>query len=286
MLGKAAGALCALGLVGVVAAGAGPAAAATGDRVPAIGPSTNAVDACAASFAVDAFAKAASEADVAAAQPVAVDVTWRRAWYSGEKLDVLGCVAANGRFVDGVVERGIDNRSGLWVHKFSVPANAAEGVVVCEAAVVSGATGDGSTQATRMEPDCFTVTAATAAEAVPAQDAATPKASAGKETTVASGTQPVAPAPSRTAAAVDGPVAAGADPKAGPTTAAAKPAASAASAAPRPATGAAATVPTTQLPHTGAAQRRLVAGGGALLALGGWALTFGATTRRPSARTR
>ncbi len=211
---------------------------------------------------------------MAAGQPVAVDVTWRPAWYSGDTVDVLGCVAANGRFVDGSVERGVDNTTGLWVHKFAVPADAAKDVVVCQAAAVFSTAADGAATATRSDPDCFTVTAASAGEATPAPESATPTAGAGKETTMAAPTPP--------------PVAAAPPAKAAATAAAGAPAprtAAAATAAPKPATATAA-VPTTQLPHTGAAERLLVAVAGILLAVGGWALGFGAGRRRMAAAVR
>jgi hypothetical protein len=265
MRGKAAGVLCALACVGVVAAGAGPAGAETEDRVPAIGASTNAVDACAASFPADAFAKVASVADVAAGQPVAVDVTWRPAWFSGEKVDVLGCVATNGHFLDGTVERGIDTSSGLWVHKFAVPANAAKDAVLCQAAVVIGSGADDAPKATRSDPDCFTVT--TAATAAPAPAASTPAPL--KETAAAAPAPAAAPKPAPTTAPTRAAAAAGAP---------ASRSAAAAAPAPKPAAGT--TAPTTQLPHTGAAERLLVAAAGVLLALGGWALGFGSGTRQ------
>ena len=261
MRAKVAGVLCALAGVGVMVAGAGPAGAETEDRIPVVGASTKAVDACAASFPADAFAKVASVADVTPGQPVAVDVTWRPAWYSGDTVDVLGCVAANGRFVDGSVARGVDTSTGLWVHKFAVPANAAKDIAVCQAAVVFS-----EAKATRSDPDCFTVTAASTGEATPAPEAANPSAGAGKETAV------TAPAPPPVAAAAP------AATTPAPRTAAAAP-------APKPATAATAAtaatgVPTTQLPHTGAAERLLVAVAGIMLAFGGWALGFGAGRRR------
>ena len=264
MRGKVAGVLCALAGVGVMVAGVGPAGAEAEDRIPAIGASTKPVDACAASFPADAFAKVASVADVAPGQPVAVDVTWRPAWYTGDTVDVLGCVAANGRFVDGSVERGVDTSTGLWVHKFAVPADAAKDVAVCQAAVVFS--GD---KATRSDPDCFTVTAASKSEAAPAPESANPSPGAGKETAVTAPTPPPAAAapPTKAPAAATAPA---------PRTAAAAPA------TPKPAT-ASTGVPATQLPHTGAAERLLVAAAGILLAFGGWALGFGAGRRRTAA---
>lgn len=273
MRAKVAGVLCALAGVGVMVAGVGPAGAETEDRIPAIGASTKPVDACEASFPADTFAKVASVADVAPGQPVAVDVTWRPAWYSGDTVDVLGCVAANGRFVTGSVERGVDTSSGLWVHKFAVPANAAKDVAVCQAAVVFSTGADGAPTATRSDPDCFTVTAASAGEAAPAPASATPpSAGVGKETTAAAPTPPpVAAAPPTRAAAADS------------APAVAAPAPRTAAAAPAPKPGATAAAPKTQLPHTGAAERLLVAVAGILLAVGGWAVGFGAGRRRMAA---
>ena len=272
MRAKVAGVLCALAGVGVMVAGAGPAGAETADRIPAIGASTKAVDACAASFPADAFAKVASVADVAPGQPVAVDVTWRPAWYSGDTVDVLGCVAANGRFVDGSVERGVDTGTGLWVHKFAVPADAAKDIAVCQAAVVFSTGADGAATATRSDPDCFTVTAASTGEATPAPEAANPSGGAGKETAVTAPTPPpVAAAPAKAPAAASAP-AASAPAGSAPRTAAAAPASQ-----PAPAATA---LPKTQLPHTGAAERLLVAAAGIMLAVGGWAVGFGAGRRR------
>jgi hypothetical protein len=267
---KVAGVLCALAGVGVMVAGVGPAGAEAEDRIPAIGAATKAVDACTASFPADAFAKVASVAEVAPGQPVAVDVTWRPAWYSADTVDVLGCVAANGRFVAGSVERGVDTGTGLWVHKFAVPADAAKDIAVCQAAVVFSTGSDGNPTATRSDPDCFTVTAASTSEAAPAAESADPGAGAGKETAVTAPTPPPVAAMPPKAAATNAAPAAAATPA--PRTAAAAP-------APKPATAAAA-VPPTQLPHTGAAERLLVAAAGILLAIGGWAVGFGAGRRR------
>jgi len=263
---KAAGVLCALGTVlltaGAVAAG--PAGAATEEEhIPALGPSTVATDACTDSFPANAFDKAAPEGTVAPGQPVAVDVTWRTAWHPGDNVDVLGCVAANGRFVAGTVERGVAN-NGLWVHKFAVPANAANDIRVCEAAVVIGPGASGAPQAERTDPDCFTVAAAPVkAEPAPAAANPAPAATAGKETaTPAAPSTPApanAPAPAKTAA----------------------PAAQAAPANPAPRVAAAAApakAPATQLPHTGARERALVLLAGILLIVGGWALGL----RRPA----
>ncbi|MCA1844435.1 MAG: LPXTG cell wall anchor domain-containing protein, partial [Actinobacteria bacterium] len=208
---------------------------------------------------------------MAPGQGMAVDVTWRPAWHQGDKVDVLGCVAANGRFVDGTVERGVDN-NGLWVHKFAVPASAAKDVLVCQAALVIGPGADGKPQAERSDPDCFTVTAAAAkAEPAPAAASPAPGAGLGKETTAEATPSAAAPAPTRTASAA-GTAPAPAAPKApAPTRVAAA----------APATPAAPKVPATQLPHTGAAERLLVALGGALLVAGGWGLGLGG--RRASA---
>jgi LPXTG-motif cell wall-anchored protein len=223
------------------AVGAVPAGAATEEeRIPAIY-NTPAPEACAASFPAGAFDKAASEATVAPGQPVAVDVTWRPAWHSGDNVDVLGCIAANGRFVEGTVERGVAN-NGSWVHKFAVPANAANDVRVCHAAMVIGPGAGDAPQAERTDADCFTVAAA-AVKAAPAPAAANPAPAGdvGKET--------VTPA---------------------------APAAAAAKAAPRVAAEAAAPkAPATSLPHTGARDRTLVLLAGILLIAGGWAFGLG-----------
>jgi len=257
---KAAGVLCALGTVLLTAGAvtAGPAGAATEEeRIPAIGPSTVATEACTASFPAGAFDKAAPEGTVAPGQPVAVDVTWRTAWHSGDNVDVLGCVAANGRFVAGSVERGVAN-NGLWVYKFAVPANAANDIRVCEAAVVIGPGAGGAPQAERTDAACFTV-AAVAAKAEPAPAAApAPPAAPMKETTTPAAPPP---APTRTAAAAK---------KASP--AAPAPLVAAAADAPK--------APAEQLPHTGARERLLVLLSGILLIVGGWALALGARPRR------
>jgi len=266
---KAAGVLCALGAVvlAVGTFGAVPAGAADEERIPAVGPSTSATDACAGSFTGGAFDKAASEGNVAPGQAVAVDVTWRTAWHT-DKVDVLGCVAANGHFVAGTIERGVDN-TGLWVHKFAVPDNAANDATVCEAAVVIGPAAGGAPQAERTDPDCFKVTAA-AVKAEPASAAADPgpAATEGKSTTTP--TAPAAsPAPTTSAGAAPARSAAAA-----PTGSTAP--ARAAAAAPTPAAPvtSAAAAPTTQLPHTGARERMLVLLAGVLLIVGGWALTL------------
>jgi LPXTG-motif cell wall-anchored protein len=253
---KAAGVLCALGaaVLTVGTFGAGPAGAADDERIPAIGPSTAATDACAGSFTGGAFDKATSEGKVAPGQAVAVDVRWRTAWHT-DKVDVLGCVAADGHFVAGTIERGVDN-SGLWVHKFAVPENAANDATVCEAAVVIGPAAGGAPQAERTDPDCFEVTAA-AVKAEPAPASANPgPAVEGKATTTP--TAPAAsPAPARSAAAAPTP------------------------AVPATSTGAA---PTTQLPHTGTRERTLVLLAGILLIIGGWALTLRPTPASPHPR--
>jgi len=260
---KAAGVLCALGVGLLTAAvGAGSAGAATEEeRIPAIGSSTVATDACTASFPAGAFDKAAPEGTVAPGQPVAIDVTWRTAWHSGDNVDVLGCVAANGRFVDGTVERGVGN-NGLWVHKFAVPANAANDVRVCEAAVVIGPGTGGARQAERTDPDCFTVAAAAVkAEPEPAAANPAPAASVGKETAT-----PAAPATSAAPVTAPGPA----------KTAASGAQAAPANPAPRVAAAAApAKAPATQLPHTGARDRALVLLAGVLLMVGGWAFGVG-----------
>ena len=247
---KAAGVLCALGAVlltaGVVAAG--PAGAATEEeRIPAIGASTPAAEACTASFPAGTFDKAVSEATVAPGQQVAVDITWRTAWHQGDKVDVLECVSANGRFVAGTIERGVAN-DGLWVHKFAVPASAGNDVRVCEAGVVIGPGASGAPQAERTDPDCFTVAAAAVkAEPAPAAADPAPAAAVGKETTTPA-TPAAAAAPPRTAAAAE---------QAG-----------------APASHAA-QVPATNLPHTGARDRALALLAGVLLIFGGWALAVG-----------
>ena len=253
MCRKAAGVLCALGavLLTVGVAAAGPAGAATEEeRIPAIGASTPAAEACTASFPAGAFDKAADEATVAPGQPIAVDITWRPAWHSGDQVDVLGCVAANGRFVAGAVERGVAN-SGLWVHRFTVPADAANDIRVCEAAVVIGPGAGGVPQAERTDPDCFTVAAAAVkAEPAPAAANPAPAATVGKETTTPTAPAAAASAPTRTAAAES-------------------PAQTDASAAPAP------QAPATPLPHTGARERFLVLLAGVLLIVGGWAFGVG-----------
>src|ERR1044072_6173852 len=109
-----------------------------------------------ASFPAPAFDKASAEGTVAPGQPVAVDVVWRAAWHSGDNVDVLGCVAANGRFVAATVERGVSN-NGLWVHRFAVPADAANDARVCQAAVVIGPGASGAPQAERTDPGRLTV---------------------------------------------------------------------------------------------------------------------------------
>jgi LPXTG-motif cell wall-anchored protein len=264
--------LCALGAV-VLVAGVRPAGAATEEeRIPVIGASTPAPEACTASFPANAFEKVASEGSVAPGQAVAVDVTWRPAWHQGDKVDILGCVAANGRFVDGTVERGVDN-NGLWVHKFAVPASAAKDVLVCQAAVVIGPGSDGKAQAERSDPDCFTV-AATAAKAEPAPAAANPAPAAGlgKETTAEAAQPASTPAQTRTAATPPAAPTASAPPRA-------------AAAAPAPA-AAAAKPPATQLPHTGARERLLVTLAGVLLIVGGWALGVSARRRPQPAFSR
>jgi hypothetical protein len=248
---KAAGVLYAVGavLLSTGVAAARPAGAATDEeRIPALGASTPATEACMASFPTGAFDKAADEGTVAPGQPIAVDVTWRTAWHQADQVDVLGCVAANGRFVGGTVERGVANE-GLWVHRFAVPADAANDIRVCEAAVVTGPGAGGVPQAERTDPDCFTVAAA-AVKAVPAPAAANPAPAAmvGKETTTP--TMAVAPAPTRTAAAAEQPAPASPAPKA----------------------------PATQLPHTGARERLLVLLAGVLLIVGGWGLALGRST--------
>ena len=262
---KAAGVLCALGAVVLTVGtfGAGPAGAADEERIPAIGPSTSATDACAGSFTGGAFDKAASEGSVAPGQAVAVDVTWRPAWHT-DKVDVLGCVAANGHFVAGTIERGVDN-SGLWVHKFAVPENAANDATVCAAAVVIGPAASGAPEAERTDADCFTVTAA-AVKAEPAPAAANPgpAETVGKATTT----------PTTRAAS---PAASPAAPPASTRSAAAAPTPA------MPATSAAA-APTTQLPHTGARERMLVLLAGVLLIIGGWALTLRPTPASPHPR--
>jgi LPXTG-motif cell wall-anchored protein len=261
---KVAGVLCALGTVvfAGAAVGAGPAGAATDEeRIPAIGPATVPADACAASFPAGAFDTAKPEGSVAPGQAMAVDIRWRTAWHPGDAVDVLGCVAANGHFVGGTVERGVTN-NGLWVHKFAVPANAANAAVVCEASLVIGPGASGAPEAERSDPDCFTVTAA-AAQAEPAPAAANPgpAATEGKATTPTSAAGAPAP-PTRSASAVPTPPAAAAAPASAPSTASVV-------AAPKP--GAA---PTTQLPHTGARDRMLLLLAGVLLIVGGWALTL------------
>ena len=254
---KAGGVLCALGAVLLVAAAAGPAGAATEEeRIPVIS-NMPATEACTASFPAGAFDKAASEAAVAPGQPVAVDVTWRPAWHQGDKVDVLGCVAANGHFVAGTIERAVSN-NGLWVHKFAVPADAANDARVCEAGIVIGPGADGAPQAERSDAACFTVAAA-AAKPAPAPAAANPApaAAVGKETST-----PAAPAAAEKAPPAAAEKAAPAAPT--PRVAAAAPAPVA---APKP--------PTTQLPHTGARERVLVLLAGILLIVGGWALAVG-----------
>ena len=262
MCRKAAGVLCALGavLLTVGVAAAVPAGAATEEeRIPAIGASTPAAEACTASFPAGAFDKAADEATVAPGQPMAVDVRWRTGWHSGDQVDVLGCVAANGRFVAGAVERGVAN-NGLWVHRFTVPADAANDIHVCEAAVVIGPGADGVPQAERADPACFTVAAAAVkAEPAPAAANPAPAATVGKETTTP--TTPAAAAstpartPGRTAAAVEQ-----AAPAAAPGSAPAAPGLEA---------------PATPLPHTGARERLLVLLAGVLLMVGGLAFGLG-----------
>ena len=251
---KAAGVLCALGAVVLTIGtfGAGPAGAADEDRIPAIGPSTSATDACAGSFTAGAFDKAASEGNVAPGQAVDVDVRWRTAWHTADKVDVLGCVAANGHFVSGTIERGVDN-SGLWVHKFAVPDNAANDATICAAAVVIGPAPSGAPQAERTDADCFQVTAAAGkAEPAPAAAEPGPAATEGKATTTP--TAPAAPPPAtRSAASVAAPTA--------------------------PTAPAAPAAPTTQLPHTGARERMLVLLAGVLLVVGGSAFGLGATRR-------
>jgi len=248
--------LCVLGVLLLTSAiGAGSAAAATEEeRIPAIGPSTVATDACMASFPAQAFDKASPEGTVAPGQPVAVDVVWRTAWHPGDNVDVLGCVAANGRFVAGTVERGVAN-SGLWVHKFAVPANAANDARVCAAAIVIGPGAGGAPQAERTDPDCFTVAAAAVkAEPAPAAADPAPAGGIGKETATAAAPAAASAPQARTAAS-------------------ATPAAPA-NPAPRAAAAAApAKAPATQLPHTGARERALVLLAGILLMVGGW--TFG-----------
>jgi LPXTG-motif cell wall-anchored protein len=238
------------------AVAAAPAGAATEEeRIPAIGPSTVATDACAASFPADAFDKAAPEGTVAPGQPVAIDVTWRPAWHSGDNVDLLGCVAANGHFVGGTVERGVAN-NGLWVHKFAVPGNAANDVRVCHAAIVIGPGAGDTPQAERTDADCFTV-AAVAAKAEPAPAAANPAPAGdvGKETATPAAPAAAAP-PTRTAASAAQPAPANPTPRV-----------AAAAQAPK--------APATNLPHTGARDRALVLVAGILLMVGGWAFGLG-----------
>jgi hypothetical protein len=249
--------MCAFAWV-VVVGNAGPATAANEEeRIPAIGGSTSPVDSCAASFPPDAFAKAASVGAVAPGQSVAVDVSWRPAWHPGERVDILGCVAANGRFVAGSrLTQGVEN-TGLHVHTFVVPANAANDILICEAAVIVGPGGSGAVEAERTDPDCFTVASAAepapAAASDPAKGQAAvngpPAAAPVQQSTAASSGKPAAvPAPTRTAAAAD----------------------------PAPAATAPPAVPASSLPHTGARERALMVLAGTLLALGGCAVATGA----------
>jgi|GEM_PF-4091133 len=259
MRGKVVGVFCA-GLA-VVVAGAGSAGAAAEDRIPAVGASTSAAESCAASFPPDALTRAASEATVAPGQPIAVDVTWRPAWHSSDRVDVLGCVAANATFVDGTVERGIANR-GLWVHKFAVPLTAAEHILVCEAAIVMGPGANGAPQAERTDPDCFTV-GATAEKAPSAPAPATPDAGTAqaKDPIAAPRAAPSSPPPVAVPA-VSTP----------PRTAAAAP-----SAPTNP--GVTTAKPASQLPHTGTRDDSLALLAGILLVVGGSGIVAGAKSR-------
>jgi hypothetical protein len=178
-----AGVMCAVASV-VMAATPGVAVAETEDRIPALEAGTSAADACNAAFPNDAFAHAPSEGTVTPGQRFSVDVTWRTAWHEESTVDVVGCVASDGRFdPDGsTLARGVEN-NGLYVHHFTVPEGSANDATICEAAVIIGRAHGGALGAERSGPDCFTVAASsrTAAGAEPAAAVSEPTTTPGED---------------------------------------------------------------------------------------------------------
>jgi hypothetical protein len=253
-----------------------PAVGATGaeDRIPALEAGTSAVDVCTAAFAEDAFGKTPSEGTVVPGQRFSVDVTWRTAWHEDPTVDVVGCVASNGRFAaaGSTLARGVEN-NGLYVHQFTVPEDSAKDATICEAAVIVGQAHGGDVQAERSGPDCFTVATASRAAA-----GIQPAAGASKQTTAPSeGGPPAAQGSPEAPSGADGANAAQAHSQASPVVppSTTEPP-SAAPQAPAPSTSAARPA---ELGRTGRGDRILTALAGLMFVLGGFTIGLGASQR-------
>lgn len=236
-----------------------PGAAAI-DPPPELGADLSAAAACRTVFAPDAFEGFLPTGKVTAGQGTAVHIPWKRAEWTGELTDVLGCVSVDGELVDGASmrARSVDN-DGSHTHHFTVPEDVKTGSTVCQAALLVGLSATGEPASDRLDPACFRVVAEPAAAAAPAAPAA-----------------PTAPAAS--AAPAGPPV-----PKPGPdeaVVAGATETRSGSSSGPGAPTGdetdqAAPAEGPAQLSRTGAGSRPLTALAGALLILGGLGVGLG-----------
>jgi len=255
-----AGVVFSVGLsLATVGVAGGAASAAPGGSVPVLKPGLSNTGSCTAVFGKpDGMAGAPSGGDIRPGGPVSVDVVWGSGWESAGTVEVLGCTALDGTFVDRLSTRvpRADN-NGRFVHTFTVPAEAAPGARLCQQGAVIGLSATRQPQIERVDARCFTVAAPDPAAVPPA-----PMAAATNPTT----TSTTGHGESRTAAAVS-------EPEPGPA-AAAPPEAPAPVQAQAPAAS--------NLPRTGAADRLTTVAAGLLLVLGGGAIALGRSRRRSS----
>src|SRR5579884_1729038 len=139
------------------------------DAVPKIDPTASAADTCDAVFGHDAGTQPRSMGAVAPEQSIAEDVTWKANWKPGSTVEVVGCGAVDGKFLNelSTIQPAKPN-GGLFVHTFAVPKDVANGATVCERGVVLGESATGAAQAERTDADCYTVAGAAGAGSVAA----------------------------------------------------------------------------------------------------------------------
>ena len=225
-------------------------------------------EACTAVFGAGAFGGFLPKGNVAAGEPVSVDLSWNKALFPVETVDMVGCVSVDGAIADGMaaVERSVEN-DGEHRRSFIVDRDVRLGAKVCERTAVIGPEGDAGPVVRRLGANCFTVASASQAGGpTPAAEAPAPPAPS-KEEKPAAKEEVAAPAPKPAA----GPMVPG-EPAVAGATENREPAAAPAPAEPAPASAAPA-----ELGRTGSPARSLTVLAGLLLLLGGVAVAFGAT---------
>lgn len=232
----------------LVGGGMGSAAAET---APDLSAALAADQACHAVFTASAFEGFSPSKRAGAGEPVGVDITWQQGNFSGQALQVVGCVSQNGKLVDRLATRlgGVEN-DGSHRRAFVVPADAGPGATVCHRAAVVGETPAGAPNVFRTGPTCYEVTAEP-----------TPSSSGSKLSEIK--TVP------------------GSEVKDSPAMVAGKTETRAPDAAPASAEMTTPAIPAA-LPRTGSAERMLVFAAGVFICLGGFAAMFGARRRLTS----